>query len=111
MITVKDLHAIIKLKEAGHSDRKIATLCDIDRKTIAKYWHRHQNQLEQMKTEENKQEIQEAIVAKPSYDSSTRIKLRRKEPGGRKRSSDKNMTSVSAWNMISEKRVLRSKES
>lgn len=72
VITVKDLHAIIKLKEAGHSDRKIATLCDIDRKTIAKYWHRHQNLLEQMKTDENRQEIQEAIVAKPSYDSSAR---------------------------------------
>lgn len=72
VITLKDLHTIIKLKEEGHSDRQVASLCGINRKTVAKYWHRHKALLEQLETEGDRQEIQEAIVAKPSYDSSAR---------------------------------------
>jgi len=73
VVTLMDKHAIIKLKREGHSNRKVATMLSINRKTVAKYWNEYQNQLELLKAETSDlKAIQEDICSAPTYDSSTR---------------------------------------
>lgn len=36
-----DKHAIIRLKKEGHSNRKVAEMLHINRKTVAKYWNKY----------------------------------------------------------------------
>lgn len=68
-----DKHTIIRLKQQGHSNRSIQKITGINRKTIARYWKEFTGQLDQLCNEcGNVKEIQEAIVAPPRYDSSTR---------------------------------------
>lgn len=75
MITIFDKGQIIKLKENGLSNRKVAFEVGINRKTVAKIWNKHLSLTESLTTnlEINKlREIQEQIIAKPSYNSSNR---------------------------------------
>jgi DNA-binding CsgD family transcriptional regulator len=44
VITIVDKHSIINLKKKGHSNRKIAKMLRINRKTVAKYWYDHVKQ-------------------------------------------------------------------
>jgi len=68
-----DKYSIIKLKEQGHSSRQVARMLGINRKTVSKYWSEFTAQTELLAApDSNKVEIQESIVAAPSYDSSTR---------------------------------------
>ena len=73
MITLMDKHAIIKLKLAGHSNRAVAKMLHINRKTVAKYWNEHLEQNSLIDTEQaDIKEIQEVICSEPTYDSSGR---------------------------------------
>lgn len=68
-----DKYAIIKLKQEGYSNRTTAKMLNINRKTIAKYWNEYNKQTELLKCSiDNKNEIQEKICSKPSYDTSKR---------------------------------------
>lgn len=68
-----DKHAIIKLKEEGHSNRKVASILHINRKTVARYWNEYLSQIKIL-TEGNidVKEVQENICSNPKYDSSSR---------------------------------------
>jgi hypothetical protein len=67
-----DKHTIIKLKKEGHSNRTVAKLTRIDRKTIARYWNEYTRLSEELKNGGDLQEIQEAITSEPKYNASTR---------------------------------------
>ena len=68
-----DKHAIIKLKKQGHSNRAIARLTGIDRKTVARYWNEFNIQTELLNLPgSNVKAIQAAIVTEPCYDASSR---------------------------------------
>ena len=67
-----DKNTIIKLKKRGFSNRSVAKLTGVDRKTIGKYWNNHQELEKQLENGENITEIQEKIVSKPKYNSSGR---------------------------------------
>ena len=71
---IMDKHTIIKLKQKGHSNRNVEKITGINRKTVASYWNEYIKQSELLNSStEDISEIQEAIVAAPVYDSSTRI--------------------------------------
>lgn len=68
-----DKHAIIRLKKEGHSNRKVAGILHIDRKTVAKYWNEYLEQMEGLTGEgTNVKVIQEEICSEPTYDTSGR---------------------------------------
>lgn len=68
-----DKHAIIKLKKEGYSNRAVAKMLHINRKTIARYWNEYCRQLELIDNEvTNVKAIQEEICAEPKYDASNR---------------------------------------
>lgn len=69
-----DKHAIIKLKLEGHSNRKVAKMLNIDRKTVGKYWNEYKEQTELLGSEDTDvKTIQETICSAPAYDSSGKI--------------------------------------
>ena len=68
-----DKHSIIKLKLKGHSNRAVAKMIGIDRKTVARYWNRYKSQQEELYNPLSDVAIvQEQIVSEPKYDSSNR---------------------------------------
>ena len=68
-----DKHSIIKLKLEGHSNRAIAKLIGIDRKTVARYWNEYKKQQEELYNPfVDVATVQEQIVSAPKYDSSNR---------------------------------------
>lgn len=73
--TLMDKHTIIKLKQEGHSNRKVAELMGINRKTVAKYWNDYKEIMEQLKDPDSDTKLlQDQFNAKPKYDSSNRSK-------------------------------------
>ena len=66
-----DKHTIVRLKKEGHSNRSVARLTGIDRKTVARYQNEFniQNNL-LYSPESDLKVVQEALVSKPSYDTS-----------------------------------------
>ena len=73
---MKEKHTIIKLKEKGHSNRKVEKMTGIHRKTVAKYWDRHLAQTaalgEAWDSAGDARGLQEAIASEPSYYSGSR---------------------------------------
>ena len=70
---IMDKHTIINLKRKGYSNRAVDRITGINRKTVAKYWNEYLEQSELLNTlTEDVSEVQEVIVSKPKYDSSTR---------------------------------------
>lgn len=68
-----DKYTIIKLKKQGYSNRNVAKLIGINRKTVAKYWNEYKAKMEELANPNaSKTEIQEALCEAPSYDSSSR---------------------------------------
>ena len=67
-------HTIIKLKKEGYSNRKIATMLSINRKTIARYWNEYTKQEALLinATSYDKTVIQEQICNSPTYNSENR---------------------------------------
>ena len=76
MKKLMDKYAIIRLKEEGHSNRKVASMLGIDRKTISRYWNRYkaaQTRLEHcLEGSDDAKLLQEEMLAAPKYDSSKR---------------------------------------
>ena len=68
-----DKHAIIRLKKERHSNRKVAGMLHINRKTVAKYWNEYIEQIDGLSNETaNVKIIQEKICSEPTYDTSSR---------------------------------------
>lgn len=68
-----DKHTIIKLNQQGYSNRSIAKMTKINRKTVAKYLNEYKTQLECLNDSSvDIQVVQEKIISKPKYDASTR---------------------------------------
>jgi transposase len=65
-------NTIITMKEKGKSNRWIERETGINRKTVARYWSKHQELLGQLTAEGENRAIQEQIVSKPIYDASGR---------------------------------------
>jgi len=67
-----DKHTIIKLKNEGCSNREIARLTGMNRKTVARYWNEHKRLKMELKSDIDTRAVQEAITAPPKYDASGR---------------------------------------
>lgn len=74
MLDLIDIHAIIKLKQGGDSNREIAKKLGYDRKTVAKHWNDYLNNVSKLETTNDVKSIQEAIVTAPKYNSFNRQK-------------------------------------
>lgn len=71
-----DKYAIIKLKMEGVSNRQVAKILGIDRKTVADYWNEYSASLEKLGYDSNSEEdlraLQSRMLDAPRYDSSSR---------------------------------------
>ena len=70
-----DKGMIISLKLRGKSNREISAATGIDRKTIAKYWKAYcedSSQLDEATDVDDISDIQDRLLAKPRYDTSSR---------------------------------------
>jgi len=73
VIGIIDKHSIIKLKTKGHSNRSVASLLGINRKTVARYWNEYVSSVKELEnTCDDTKRVQEEITATPKYNSSTR---------------------------------------
>lgn len=72
-----DKHTIIRLKLEGDSNREVAKMLGINRKTVAKYWNDYkelQKNLDEGKVDARI--VLEKIAQEPKYDSSNRKKVK-----------------------------------
>ena len=72
-----DKIAIIKLKEKGYSNRKIAKTLGINRNTVNKYCSEYKNNLQKLEEANNETEIskiQENITSAPKYNTENRVR-------------------------------------
>lgn len=77
MINLMDKHAIIGLKNQGYSNREAAKILKINRKTVAKYWNEYKDNVKKLDDPNlDMALIQEKIAKAPSYDSSSRKKVK-----------------------------------
>jgi len=71
-----DKFSIIKLKLDGVSNRQVAKILRIDRKTVAEYWNEYSANLEKLgydvTSEEDLRALQSRMLDAPKYDSSAR---------------------------------------
>ncbi len=68
-----DKHAIIKLKQKNTSNRKVAQILGIDRKTVARYWNEYSLELTRLKEPSVDLKLtQEKICNPPTYNSKNR---------------------------------------
>lgn len=77
MKNLLDVSAMLKLKEQGLSNRSIAKVLGVNRKTVNKYWNQYKDNLQKLgKTIDEKEilEIQEDIVSNPKYNSESRTR-------------------------------------
>ena len=77
MKSLMDKSAIIKLKEQGFSNRKIAQMLKMNRKTVNKYWNEYKCNLLKLGNATDEKEIikiQEDITSEPKYNSAGRIR-------------------------------------
>ena len=72
VINLKEKHTIIKLKEQGHSNREVARMTGIHRKTVARHWNEHVTQIAAIGEAWDIRDLQEVIVSEPRYDSGSR---------------------------------------
>ena len=69
-----DKHSIIKLKQQGHSNRAVHRMTGINRETVGRYWNDYLAQEAKLNDPEaNVLEVQEKMVEKPKYDSTSRV--------------------------------------
>ena len=77
MKNLLDISAIIKLKEQGLSNRGVARILGIDKKTVNKYWNEYKSNLQKLEITDAPTEIlkiQENIISKPKYNSESRVR-------------------------------------
>ena len=73
MIGKMDKYTIIKLKMKGKSNREVARVTGVDRKTVSKHWNDYLINMDKLKEKNNIEVIQERIINTPSYNSSNRL--------------------------------------
>ena len=72
-----DKFSIIQLKEQNKSNREVARLLHIDRKTVATYWNEYQKKLQELNVINDElkiKEIQEEMTSAPKYNVKNRKK-------------------------------------
>ena len=72
-----DKFSIIQLKEQNKSNREVARLLNIDRKTVATYWNEYQRKLQELNVIDDElkiKEIQEEMISAPKYNVKNRKK-------------------------------------
>lgn len=67
-----DKHTIIRLLEAGRSQRSVSRELGLNRKTIGRYWKEHLIALEELKQDPTDPTKKEAITACPKYKTQNR---------------------------------------
>jgi transposase len=67
-----DKNAIITMKAKGKSNREVARLAGVNRKTVAQYWSEYQQQVSELGENPTNRELQQLICQEPAYDSSSR---------------------------------------
>jgi len=72
VISFMQQHTIITLKNEGHSNREVARMMKVSRKTVARYWDEYKEQITLLGIGGDIRGIQEKITSGPSYDSSNR---------------------------------------
>ncbi|MEG2504235.1 MAG: IS21 family transposase, partial [Carnobacterium sp.] len=72
MIKIMDKHTIIRLLEAGRSQRSVSRELGLNRKTIGRYWKEHLIALEELKQDPTDPTKKEAITACPKYKTQNR---------------------------------------
>lgn len=74
VINLMDKHTIIKLKKEEYSNRQVAKMLSINRKTVARYWNEYKDQLELLSSDASCDitSIQENICAPPAYNIENR---------------------------------------
>jgi transposase len=70
--TIMESHTIITHKLAGDSNREVARKTGFNRKTVARYWNEYQHNLKALDGCDDIRVAQEAIIAKPQYNTSSR---------------------------------------
>lgn len=65
---------IIRLKEAGRSNRSIERELGINRKTVARYWKKHLELKKLIESNPLDCEAKEQLIAKPKYSTKNRNK-------------------------------------
>ena len=76
VINIMQQHTIITLKNEGHSNREVARMMGVSRKTVARYWDEYKEQISLLGMGGDTRGIQEAITKGPSYDTSNRKPLK-----------------------------------
>ena len=71
-----DKHTIITMKLKGDSNREVARKTGFDRKTVARYWNRYQEDLTKLGVCDDIRLAQEKIISKPKYDTSNRFAVK-----------------------------------
>lgn len=72
-----DKHAIIRLKNQGYSNREVSKILKINRKTVAKYWNKYQEDVKNLDNPDlDRALVQQEIAKAPIYDSSNRKKVK-----------------------------------
>lgn len=73
-----DKHTIIRLKQEGVSNREVARLMGINRKTVARYWNAFNAKLVEIELagEEEIPLLQEELTGKPKYNVTNRIRYK-----------------------------------
>lgn len=76
MKTIMDKHTIIRLKQEGASNREVARLLGINRKTVARYWNAFNVKLVEIELvgEDEIALMQEELLGKPKYNAANRIR-------------------------------------
>ena len=72
--SLMDKLTIIRLKEAGRSNRSIERELGIGRKTVARYWKKHLDLIDSIKMNPSDSEAKDQIVEIPSYQVGNRSK-------------------------------------
>lgn len=65
-------HTIITLKVQGKSNRAVAKVTGMHRKTVAKYWNDYQKEANAIESGKDTKEAQEKMTSAPKYDASAR---------------------------------------
>lgn len=74
MINLLEKSTIISLKQKGHSNRVVARMQGINRETVGRYWNEYLTQQARLTDPNvNIPGVQEEIVEKPKYNSSSRV--------------------------------------
>ncbi|NLJ58710.1 MAG: IS21 family transposase [Tissierellia bacterium] len=76
MKDIMDKHAIIRLKQEGVSNREVARLLGINRKTVARYWNAFNMKVIEIELagEDEIALMQEELLGKPKYNATNRAR-------------------------------------